>query len=65
MEHELGVVSCKPVAVPQVVVSPTNKNMLLLLYQTKIVVAAGEVHPQPQYQTASCKLKITVATTVS
>jgi hypothetical protein len=43
MEHELGVVSCKPVAMPQVVLGATNKNMLLLLYQTIIVVATGEV----------------------
>jgi len=45
--------SCKLVAVPQLVVGPTNKNVFFLLYQTIIVVAAGEPHPQPQYQTAS------------
>jgi len=45
--------SCKPVVVPQLVVGSTNKNVLFLLYQTIIVVAAGKPYSQPQYQTAS------------
>jgi len=52
-KKQQGAASCKPVAVPQLVVGPTNQKMLFLLYQTIIVVAAGEPHPQPQYQTAS------------
>jgi hypothetical protein len=43
--------SCKLVAQPQLMVGPTSKKLLLLQYKTTIFVAAGEPHPQPQYQT--------------
>ena len=59
-KKQQGAASCKPVAVPQLVVGPTNQKMLFLLYQTIIVVAAGEPHPQPQYQRAPSWLGIEI-----
>jgi len=49
--------SCKLVAQPQLMVGPTSKKLLLLQYKTTIFVAAGEPHPQSQYQTTPKSLK--------
>ena len=59
-KKQQGAASCKPVAVPQLVVGPTNQKMFFLLYQTIIVVAVGEPHPQPQYQRAPSWLGIEI-----
>jgi hypothetical protein len=45
--------SLKPAAQPQLMVGPTSKKLCFLLNQTTLYVAAGEPHPQPQYQMAT------------